>query len=157
MARWSHCSRSVDRRTGTAIATSSWSASSAPWWRWSPSLRSARWWGRSESSLDVAPSAGAFRCELPHGKPNGPTFAYGPCEQMHLERCSQAPQASIQGIIMSVDVKTATDRLMRFLAVEGVTGREAAIGRDLSAALQASGVPADAIRLDDANTRIPVP
>src|SRR3954453_7160920 len=66
-------------------------------------------------------------------------------------------QASIQGIIMSVDVKTATDRLMRFLAVEGVTGQEAAIGRDLSAALQESGVPADAIRLDDANTRIPVP
>src|SRR4051795_13168009 len=58
---------------------------------------------------------------------------------------------------MSVDVKTATDRLMRFLAVEGVTGREAAIGRELSAALQESGVPASAIRLDDANTRIPVP
>ena len=58
---------------------------------------------------------------------------------------------------MSVDVKAATDRLMRFLAVEGVTGKEAAIGRELSAALQEVGVPADAIRLDDANTRIPVP
>src|SRR5688572_1704777 len=58
---------------------------------------------------------------------------------------------------MQVDVKTATDRLMRFLAVEGVTGKEAAIGRELSAALQESGVPASAIRLDDANTRIPVP
>ncbi len=46
---------------------------------------------------------------------------------------------------------------MRFLAVEGVTGKEAAIGRELSAALQESGVPATAIRLDDANTRIPVP
>src|SRR5437016_6114365 len=58
---------------------------------------------------------------------------------------------------MPVDVKTATDRLMRFLAVEGVTGKEAAIGRELSAALQESGVPATAIRLDDANTRIPLP
>ena len=58
---------------------------------------------------------------------------------------------------MPVDAKAATDRLMRFLAVEGVTGREAAIGRELSAALQESGVPDSAIRLDDANTRIPVP
>src|SRR3954469_324913 len=58
---------------------------------------------------------------------------------------------------MSVDVKAATDRLMRFLTVEGVTGKEAAIGRELSAALQENGVPAKAIRLDDANTRIPVP
>jgi len=58
---------------------------------------------------------------------------------------------------MSVDTQAATDRLMRFLAVEGVTGKEAAIGRELTAALKESGVPADAIRLDDANTRIPVP
>jgi adenosylmethionine-8-amino-7-oxononanoate aminotransferase len=36
---------------------------------------------------------------------------------------------------MPVDVKAATDRLMRFLAVEGVTGQEAAIGRELAAAL----------------------
>src|SRR3569833_1637811 len=59
--------------------------------------------------------------------------------------------------IMPVDTKAATDRLMRFLAVEGVTGQEAAIGRELMAALKESGVPAKAIRLDDANTRIPVP
>src|SRR2546421_7787310 len=58
---------------------------------------------------------------------------------------------------MPVDIQAATDRLMRFLAVEGVTGKEAAIGRELSAALKESGVPADAIYLDDANTRIPVP
>jgi tripeptide aminopeptidase len=57
---------------------------------------------------------------------------------------------------MSVDTQPATDRLMRFLGVEGVTGKEAAIGRELSAALEESGVPADTIRLDDANTRIPV-
>jgi tripeptide aminopeptidase len=58
---------------------------------------------------------------------------------------------------MSVDVKAATDRLMRFLAVEGVSGREAAIGRELIAALKQGGVPAGAIRLDDANSRIPLP
>src|SRR3954464_15986609 len=58
---------------------------------------------------------------------------------------------------MPVDTKAATDRLMRFLAVEGVTGQEAAIGRELTAALKEVGVPAKAIRLDDANTRIPVP
>jgi len=58
---------------------------------------------------------------------------------------------------MPVDHKAATDRLMRFLAVEGVTGQEAAIGRELAAALQEVGVPKKAIRLDDANNRIPVP
>ena len=58
---------------------------------------------------------------------------------------------------MSVDTQAATDRLMRFLVVEGVTGKEAEIGRELTAALKESGVPADAIRLDDANTRIPLP
>src|SRR3954449_13214711 len=58
---------------------------------------------------------------------------------------------------MPVDTKAATDRLMRFLAVEGVTGQEAAIGRELTAALKESGVPAKAILLDDANTRIPLP
>src|ERR1700755_2160318 len=58
---------------------------------------------------------------------------------------------------MPVDLEAATDRLMRFLAIEGVTGKEAAIGRDIRTALQEVGVPAEAIRLDDANTRIPVP
>jgi tripeptide aminopeptidase len=58
---------------------------------------------------------------------------------------------------MSVDTKAAVARLMRFLAVEGVTGEEAAIGREIAAELKEVGVPAGAIRLDDANTRIPVP
>src|SRR4249919_1758544 len=57
----------------------------------------------------------------------------------------------------TVDKNAAVERLMRFLAIEGVTGREALIGRDISAALQEAGVPARAIRLDDANTRIPLP
>src|SRR5665213_2647829 len=62
-----------------------------------------------------------------------------------------------KGEVMPVDTQAATDRLMRFLAIEGVTGKEAAIGRELVAALKQVGVPADAIHLDDANTRIPVP
>jgi tripeptide aminopeptidase len=58
---------------------------------------------------------------------------------------------------MSVDNKAAIDRLMRFLAIEGVTGKEAAIGRELAAALKEAGVPPSAISLDDANSKIPVP
>src|ERR1700743_2191717 len=58
---------------------------------------------------------------------------------------------------MSVDTQAATDRLLRFLSIEGLTGKEAAIGRELTTALQDVGVPREAIRLDDANTRIPVP
>ena len=57
----------------------------------------------------------------------------------------------------SVDTKAALKRLMRFLSVEGITGEEAKIGRDIAAALREAGVPARAIRLDDANTRIPLP
>jgi tripeptide aminopeptidase len=58
---------------------------------------------------------------------------------------------------MPVDNKAAIDRLMRFLAIEGVTGKEAAIGRELAAALKEAGVPPGAISLDDANKKIPVP
>ena len=58
---------------------------------------------------------------------------------------------------MPLDTAAAVSRLMRFLAVEGVTGQEAAIGREIAAALKEAGVPASAIYLDDANTRIPVP
>src|SRR5436309_3919674 len=58
---------------------------------------------------------------------------------------------------MPIDTAAATQRLMRFLAIEGVTGREAAIGREIAAAVKEVGVPAAAIYLDDANTRIPVP
>jgi tripeptide aminopeptidase len=57
----------------------------------------------------------------------------------------------------AVDIDAATRRLMRFLAIEGVTGREALIGKELVAALKQSGVPARHIRFDDAHTRIPLP
>lgn len=56
-----------------------------------------------------------------------------------------------------VDAEGAVAHLMRFLAVEGVTGHEAAIAATVSEALVAVGVPAAAIRFDDANSRIPLP
>src|SRR3954466_8081692 len=62
-----------------------------------------------------------------------------------------------KGFPMPLDTAAATDRLMRLLAVEGVTGQEAAIGRTLAAELKDAGVPGSAIYLDDANTRIPLP
>jgi tripeptide aminopeptidase len=55
------------------------------------------------------------------------------------------------------DEAQAVTRLMRFLAVEGITGKEQAIGREVVKALREAGVPASAIRLDDANQRIPLP
>jgi tripeptide aminopeptidase len=58
---------------------------------------------------------------------------------------------------MPIDTAAAVSRLMRFLAIEGVTGQEAAIGREIAAALKEAGVPPRAIYLDDANTRIPLP
>jgi tripeptide aminopeptidase len=56
-----------------------------------------------------------------------------------------------------LDVKSAEDHLMRFLAVEGVTGQEAAIAAAVSDELKKVGVPASAIRFDTVNKRIPVP
>ena len=56
-----------------------------------------------------------------------------------------------------LDISAAEDHLMRFLSVEGVTGHEADIAAAVSDALKSAGVPASAIRFDDANTRIPLP
>ena len=46
---------------------------------------------------------------------------------------------------------------MQFLAVEGVTGQEEAIAEAVTDELKKVGVPASAIRFDDANKRIPLP
>ncbi|WP_442881151.1 M20/M25/M40 family metallo-hydrolase [Bosea sp. (in: a-proteobacteria)] len=56
-----------------------------------------------------------------------------------------------------LDVDSAIAHLMNFLSVEGVTGQEANIAAAVSDALKKVGVPASAIRFDDANKRIPVP
>jgi len=59
--------------------------------------------------------------------------------------------------MLAVDTEVAIERLLRLLAVEGVTGREAKIGKELVGALKEAGVPARSIRFDDAHTRIPLP
>ena len=55
-----------------------------------------------------------------------------------------------------LDADRAIARLMRFLAVEGITGQEKAIAAEVVKALKEDGVPAKAIRYDDANQRIPL-
>lgn len=56
-----------------------------------------------------------------------------------------------------LDGKAAEAHLMRFLAIDGVTGEEKAIGEAVIDELVKVGVPKSAIRFDDAHTRIPVP
>ncbi|HUS95470.1 MAG TPA: M20/M25/M40 family metallo-hydrolase [Hyphomicrobiaceae bacterium] len=51
----------------------------------------------------------------------------------------------------------AVERLMEFLAIEGITGQEAAIGRAIKAALKEAGVPSRAMTFDKANAQIPMP
>jgi hypothetical protein len=62
----------------------------------------------------------------------------------------------MSGVDLSFDEGAAVDRLMRFLAVEGVMGREKAIGREVARALEEAGVPLRAVRHDRAHERIPL-
>src|SRR6266853_1834710 len=55
------------------------------------------------------------------------------------------------------DLGSAIARLMDFLAIEGITGEEEAIGRAVSQELVSLGVPAKALHFDTANERIPLP
>jgi tripeptide aminopeptidase len=64
---------------------------------------------------------------------------------------------AMPGADWSFDESAAVDRLMRFLAVEGVTGQEKAIAREVARALEEAGVPRRAIRHDSAHERIPLP
>lgn len=63
----------------------------------------------------------------------------------------------MDSLTLPLDIAAAEDHLMRFLSVEGVTGQEAAIATAVSDALRKAGVPASAIRFDEAHKRIPVP
>jgi tripeptide aminopeptidase len=56
-----------------------------------------------------------------------------------------------------VDVEYATEMLIRLLAIDSVTGHEAAIGAALVDELKKIGVPASAIRYDTAHQRIKLP
>lgn len=46
---------------------------------------------------------------------------------------------------------------MRFLAIEGITGQEKKIAKEIQTVLREIGIPAKDIKYDDANTRIPLP
>jgi tripeptide aminopeptidase len=63
----------------------------------------------------------------------------------------------MRGAGFAIDEEAAVGRLMRFLAVEGVTGHERDIGREVVRALEEAGVPRRAMRFDTANERIPLP
>ncbi|MGP1346754.1 MAG: M20/M25/M40 family metallo-hydrolase [Phycisphaerales bacterium] len=58
---------------------------------------------------------------------------------------------------VSLDTKSADDRLMRYLAIDGTSGNEKAIAEAIIADLRALGVPESAIRFDTANQRIADP
>lgn len=58
---------------------------------------------------------------------------------------------------LGFDEGAAVDRLMRFLAVEGVTGQEEAIGKEVVRSLVDGGVPRKSIRFDRAHEKIPLP
>jgi tripeptide aminopeptidase len=55
------------------------------------------------------------------------------------------------------DTEKAIDRLLRYLAVEGITGQERAIGDAVLRDLVEAGVPRSRIRFDKANEKIPLP
>ena len=67
------------------------------------------------------------------------------------------PTAPAATPAITFDTDAAVQRLMRFLAVNAITGHETAIGEELVAALKEVGVPARDITFDDAHTRIPEP
>ena len=56
-----------------------------------------------------------------------------------------------------IDVEYATEMLIRLLAIDSVTGYEAAIGAAIVDELKKVGVPASAIRYDTAHQRIKLP
>jgi len=58
---------------------------------------------------------------------------------------------------LPIDAEAAVQRLMRFLSVEGITGQEKAIGREIHTALKELGVPTRNMRFDTVHERIPLP
>src|SRR5438132_11120977 len=58
---------------------------------------------------------------------------------------------------LDFDSDQAVALLLRFLAVEGITGEEEAIGREVVQALLEAGIPRRAIRFDRAHKKIPLP
>jgi tripeptide aminopeptidase len=63
----------------------------------------------------------------------------------------------MSAVELDFDHEQAIDRLMKLLAVEGLTGKEQAIAHATAAMLRQAGVPESAIAGDDAHLRIPLP
>jgi tripeptide aminopeptidase len=59
--------------------------------------------------------------------------------------------------LFNIDMKAAEDRLMRYLAIEGQSGEEKLIAEAVVDDLTSVGVPASAVRFDDAHTKITLP
>ncbi len=59
--------------------------------------------------------------------------------------------------VLTFDHEAAITRLLRFLAVEGITGQEGAVGREVAQALSEIGVPDRHVRFDRAQEKIPLP
>src|SRR5215204_563116 len=93
------------------------------------------------------------KCSACHGVYEGPK----PLETKLLSNDRMDAMDTMTSTSVPLDVAAAEAHLMRFLSVEGVTGHEANIAAAVSEALKEVGVPASAIRFDDANMRIPVP
>lgn len=89
----------------------------------------------------------------------GNGFALGGVNQLQGAASNLTTIEQLEGSMNTLpfDVATAEEHLMRFLSVEGVTGHEANIAAAVIDALKRAGVPASAIRFDDANKRIPLP
>ncbi len=63
----------------------------------------------------------------------------------------------MSGMDLTFDTDAALARLPRFLSVEGITGQEREIGREVVRALAEEGIPRRAMTFDRAHERIPVP
>ncbi len=61
------------------------------------------------------------------------------------------------GTTINLDTKSAEDRLLRYLRIEGVSGHEKAISDEIIADLKALGVAPSDIHQDSAHERIPLP
>lgn len=59
-------------------------------------------------------------------------------------------------LTLDLDEKEAIDRLLKFLAISGITGQEKAIGQAVIQSLLAAGVPKKAIRFDRAHEHLPM-
>jgi tripeptide aminopeptidase len=58
---------------------------------------------------------------------------------------------------LTFDEDRALDRLLHFLAIEGITGQEARIGQAVVQVLAELGVPAEHVRFDRVHEKIPLP